>query len=1072
MIKLFLSLVIFMSCALTHISAKESILSIAFSTDQDMALEACVADSISKSIQCSIDQCISTKPENVCELDKVCSPTGWSAIVEINSGVSIKKSIICGLTDKNIIVLKAKRICLNLYKKYNKNNLYTCKIIKLWNSKGELLEPEYQFDAKIEDLSDSNSTNTECTITPNSIAGIKLGMPLSYIHTILPHATIKKTGNNNSDSPTGYIVYLNKNNNKENITVVGSHTNRVIRITTNNPICKTLLGVTPNTLISNAKSLHGGFKNIEYHGNSGRYLAHFNNQSKNINYYASGGYNFKNCGQFGDCRTLSSIPDKSRYTQEYIADAKIKKIMIFDQEINAKESSKYSNRKKCLITDDSIAGIKLDSSIDNLYTAFPNAKISGIGSLSGTSYFNISAYGSTQLMASSNDHKHITTLRSYNSKCKTENNLGAGTQLTTAIQTLGSIQEIRLQPIEGAQFKSRGGRFKNTGEEIQPYAIFKKLSSTIKFGLNHKFDNGIPNQKTISKAKIKSVTVHKSVNINGKVESKPEISNITDFSCIITNNSIAGVRLGMTYNEIKKAIPDAEIEFSVGAHWPSAMSVKLGEEVLMMAWSKSLASIYTRNNQTSLNLDEQITHIRTFSDKCKMTNNIGPGTLVSNAATVFNGIDYIEVQNEVSYKGIYFNNYPKNMKFEISGNKIRKKKSHYLTNEFSAETKIYSITLNQHKQSGTDIECLITPKSIAGISLGMKLEDIKNVIPNSEITIKNDENKKTAIINAIKPRINIIASSGNDSIITTIKTNSNKCKTEKRIGPGTYISHAEVKLKGIKKVTDIAKNGIRIKGKQYIYFNKQPKTIKYKTKNSEIIKNNQRNSYSYKSNSTISNIVVVDKEISTSKSNDEKEKWWEDLWSNNIDNNTHAIQRIDIDCQITNNAIAGITLDSNIDDIVKTLPNSKIENYEEDAFKKIEVINNHKTLMLAYYDNDKNIYYLETNHPSCKLDKSIKPGSTFELESDYLGGIHSITRVFCMDGIVARTEPCDRKQGGLMKYSQFIKFNIPQKNITIAVASYRSWGYNQGEMKLPYYTPKILEIGVGRRPYATEGGVM
>ena len=140
------------------------------------------------------------------------------------------------------------------------------------------------------------------------------------------------------------------------------------------------------------------------------------------------------------------------------------------------------------------------------------------------------------------------------------------------------------------------------------------------------------------------------------------VSNATErlpFSCEITSDSIAKIKLDTRLNQIKTIYPNAKLTRTSDGDGAAL--------VLLTVNKQELAIIYANEDDpyAPIELSNEIEAIETFHPTCKAKLGIAPRTTVKKAASLLGGIQDI-MQSEIeSREFIKFNKQPKNLIYRI-----------------------------------------------------------------------------------------------------------------------------------------------------------------------------------------------------------------------------------------------------------------------------------------------------------------------------------------------------------------------------------------------------------------------
>jgi len=156
--------------------------------------------------------------------------------------------------------------------------------------------------------------------------------------------------------------------------------------------------------------------------------------------------------------------------------------------------------------------------------------------------------------------------------------------------------------------------------------------------------------------------------------------------CVISESGIGNIRLGMTINDAKKAMPDANFERTSDGDGASLIAVHLGEEILMILDANE------DSPDAPINWTNKIEFIETFNSSCKTREGIHPGLLITEAERKLGKTQEI-VESEIeSRQFIQFKHQSRHLIFRINYTGIFAEDSHKTT-KFNSNGKIFSIAV-------------------------------------------------------------------------------------------------------------------------------------------------------------------------------------------------------------------------------------------------------------------------------------------------------------------------------------------------------------------------------------------
>lgn len=156
-------------------------------------------------------------------------------------------------------------------------------------------------------------------------------------------------------------------------------------------------------------------------------------------------------------------------------------------------------------------------------------------------------------------------------------------------------------------------------------------------------------------------------------------------SCVITSNSIAGVKVGIKVRDIKKVLPKAKLKRSSDGEGIALISVVVNGKELMQAYADE------EDSESKINLSKKVVNLETFSPLCKTKDKIGVGVLTSVAAKQWGGVKEIMKSEIESREYITFKRQPKELGLRIDYSGIYKPGAN-TTTQYKKNSKIYSVS--------------------------------------------------------------------------------------------------------------------------------------------------------------------------------------------------------------------------------------------------------------------------------------------------------------------------------------------------------------------------------------------
>lgn len=164
------------------------------------------------------------------------------------------------------------------------------------------------------------------------------------------------------------------------------------------------------------------------------------------------------------------------------------------------------------------------------------------------------------------------------------------------------------------------------------------------------------------------------------------MSNAQAATCLITSNSIAGVKVGIKVGDIKKVLPRAQLKRDSDGEGIALITVVVNGKELMQAYADE------EDPESKINLTKKIVHLETFNPACKTKDNIGAGVLTSVAAKQWGGVKEIMKSEIESREYITFKRQPKGLGLRIDYSGIYKTGEN-TTTKYKKNSKIYSVSI-------------------------------------------------------------------------------------------------------------------------------------------------------------------------------------------------------------------------------------------------------------------------------------------------------------------------------------------------------------------------------------------
>jgi hypothetical protein len=156
--------------------------------------------------------------------------------------------------------------------------------------------------------------------------------------------------------------------------------------------------------------------------------------------------------------------------------------------------------------------------------------------------------------------------------------------------------------------------------------------------------------------------------------------------CRITSTAIGPIRIGMTLEQVKAALPRASFELVAGIDDIAFLEIRLGKEQLMLGEiGDSLPPGQSWPNSTPLR------NLETYSAQCRDENGIGPGTSVHDAAARMGGIKEIVMSDAESRQYVTFVRQPKGRWYRIDDTGLFSVESPRRTNAYRPGARIVGV---------------------------------------------------------------------------------------------------------------------------------------------------------------------------------------------------------------------------------------------------------------------------------------------------------------------------------------------------------------------------------------------
>ncbi len=158
---------------------------------------------------------------------------------------------------------------------------------------------------------------------------------------------------------------------------------------------------------------------------------------------------------------------------------------------------------------------------------------------------------------------------------------------------------------------------------------------------------------------------------------------------LVSANGIGGIRLGMTLDEARRALPDARFERTSDGDGAALVEVRLGPNAAMTIWADE------GDAEAPIDWSREVRVIETFSPEMHTTDGVHPGSLVTEVETVLGKTKTIEKSEIESREYIVFENQPVGLTFRLDYTGIFPADSQR-TREFAPGGKIHSIAVSSY----------------------------------------------------------------------------------------------------------------------------------------------------------------------------------------------------------------------------------------------------------------------------------------------------------------------------------------------------------------------------------------
>lgn len=133
----------------------------------------------------------------------------------------------------------------------------------------------------------------------------------------------------------------------------------------------------------------------------------------------------------------------------------------------------------------------------------------------------------------------------------------------------------------------------------------------------------------------------------------------TIFPYQISARGIGPIRLGMTLDEARKALPHAEFERTSDGEGIALIALRIGGESIMVLYAGE------GDPESPINWSRSIEQIETFSSKCVTADGVRKGTLIADAERVYGKTKSILRSEIEAREHITFEDHPEELLFRI-----------------------------------------------------------------------------------------------------------------------------------------------------------------------------------------------------------------------------------------------------------------------------------------------------------------------------------------------------------------------------------------------------------------------
>lgn len=163
-------------------------------------------------------------------------------------------------------------------------------------------------------------------------------------------------------------------------------------------------------------------------------------------------------------------------------------------------------------------------------------------------------------------------------------------------------------------------------------------------------------------------------------------------SCLITTNSIAGVRVGMTLKQAIAQVPKAKLEMDWDGEGINYLAMRLPGADEQLLWLLPDDDLSEKQDLKRLPLKSKVNYLQTFNTACRNKEGYGPGVPLAKMLKAYGGFKDIEMSEIESREFVSFAAQPSEYSFQIDHTGIYKQGQRH-TKRFQKNATILSVTV-------------------------------------------------------------------------------------------------------------------------------------------------------------------------------------------------------------------------------------------------------------------------------------------------------------------------------------------------------------------------------------------